>query len=61
MTGFKVGGAMISLEHHNFIVNTGKGTAKDYLSVRNEIVKRARETVGVELEDEIIYMGDFNY
>ncbi len=61
MTGFNVGGAMISSEHHNFIVNTGAATAKDYLAVRNEIVKRARETVGVELADEIIYMGDFNY
>ncbi len=61
MTGFKVGGAMISPEHHNFIVNMGEATAKDYLAVRNEVVRRARDTVGVELADEIIYLGDFNY
>ncbi|KKT51858.1 MAG: UDP-N-acetylenolpyruvoylglucosamine reductase [Candidatus Collierbacteria bacterium GW2011_GWB2_44_22] len=61
MTGYKVGGAMISPNHHNFIVNTGGATAKDYLAVRDEIVKRAKETIGMELEDEIIRMGEFNY
>lgn len=61
MTGFTSGGAGISPDHHNFIVNHGGATAKDYLEVRNEIVRRARETVGVELTDEIIYLGDFNY
>ncbi len=61
MTGYKVGGAAISVDHHNFIINKGKATAKDYFALRNEIVKRARETVGVELADEIVYLGDFNY
>ena len=61
MTGYKVGGAMISPNHHNFIANTGGATAKDYLAVRDEIVKRAKETIGMELEDEIIRMGEFNY
>jgi len=61
MTGYGVGGAMVCTEHHNFIINKGKATAKDYLAVRDEIVRRARETVGIELTDEIIYVGDFNY
>lgn len=61
MTGYKVGGAMISPDHHNFIVNTGGATAKDYLAVRNEIVKRAKETIGLELNDEIIRLGEFDY
>ncbi len=59
MTGYKVGGAMISPDHHNFIVNSGEATAKDYLAVRDEIVKRAKEAIGLDLEDEIIYLGDF--
>lgn len=59
MTGFKVGGAAIAKEHHNFIINTGKATAKDFLKVRDEIVQRAREGVGIELEDEIIRVGEF--
>ncbi len=61
MTGYKVGGAEISPDHHNFIVNIGGATAKDYLAIRDEVVQRARETVGIELADEIIYIGDFNY
>ena len=60
MTGYKVGGAMISEFHHNFIVNTGEATARDYLMVRNEIVRRAKEAIGLELEDEIIYLGEFD-
>jgi len=60
MTGFKVGGAAIAKEHHNFIVNKGKATAKDFLAVRNEIVRRARESVGIELEDEIMRIGEFD-
>ncbi len=59
MTGYKVGGAAIA-DHHNFIINTGKATAKDYLAVRDEIVRRARESVGIELEDEIIRIGEFD-
>jgi len=60
MTGYKVGGAMISPDHHNFIVNTWGATAKDYLAIRDEIAKRAKETIGLELEDEIIRLGEFD-
>ena len=59
MTGYKVGGAMISPDHHNFIVNTGGAKARDYLAIRDEIVKRAKETIGLEIEDEIRYLGEF--
>lgn len=61
MSEYKIGGAMISPKHHNFIVNIGKATAKDYLAVRDEIYKRGKETIGVEFEDEIIQLGDFDY
>jgi len=59
MTEYKVGGAAIAKEHHNFIVNKGGATAKDFLAVRDEIARRARESVGIELEDEIIRIGEF--
>lgn len=59
MTGYAVGGAMISPDHHNFIVNTGKATARDYLSVRDEILRRAKEAIGINLESEIILLGEF--
>lgn len=59
MKEYAVGGASISSDHHNFIVNNGGATAKDYLAVREEIARRARECVGIELEDEIIRIGEF--
>lgn len=59
MTGFSVGGAMISPDHHNFIINTGGATATDYLAVRDEIVRRARETIGINLESEVVLIGEF--
>jgi len=61
MSGYKVGGASISTDHHNFIVNHGKATAKDYLAVRDAISQKAQEVLGLTLEDKIIRLGDFEY
>lgn len=57
MTGFKVGGAAISPAHHNFIVNTGKATAKDYLAVIREMIKRTKDKFGIKLVPEIFLLG----
>ena len=59
MTDFKVGGAKVSSAHHNFIVNDGGASAKDFLAVRDEVIKRAKESIGVDLESEIIHLGEF--
>jgi UDP-N-acetylmuramate dehydrogenase len=59
MTGFTVGGATISADHHNFIVNNGGATAKDYLAVRDAIVQKAIDVLGLSLENEIILVGEF--
>lgn len=59
MSDFKIGGAKISSAHHNFIVNDGGATAKDFLAVRDEVIKRAKDKIGVDLEQEIITIGDF--
>ncbi|MFH1543707.1 MAG: hypothetical protein ABIE03_04180 [Patescibacteria group bacterium] len=57
MTGFKVGGAAISQAHHNFIVNEGNATAKDYLDVMKEIYKRTKEALDIEIVPEIMLLG----
>lgn len=57
MSGFKIGDAAISPKHHNFIVNEGKATAKDYLAVMKEIHKRTKEKLGIELVPEIVLLG----
>ena len=59
MGGFKVGDAAVSVAHHNFIVNNGKATAADYLIVLREIQARTKKELGIELETEIILLGEF--
>ncbi|OGM22300.1 hypothetical protein A2865_01680 [Candidatus Woesebacteria bacterium RIFCSPHIGHO2_01_FULL_39_17] len=57
MTGFRMGGAAISKDHHNFIVNEGKATAKDYLEVMKTIYNKAKKELGIELVPEIFLLG----
>ncbi|WP_135256121.1 UDP-N-acetylmuramate dehydrogenase [Thermus caldilimi] len=49
LKGLRVGDAMVSLEHGNFIVNLGQATAKDVL----ELLKRIQEELPLELEWEV--------
>lgn len=57
MTGFAIGDAAISEAHHNFIINRGKATAADYLSVMKEIYKRAKEQYDIKMVPEIFFIG----
>ena len=57
MTGFKIGDAAISKDHHNFIVNEGKATAKNYLEVMKTIYNKAKKELGIELVPEIFLLG----
>ncbi|MEA4965062.1 MAG: UDP-N-acetylmuramate dehydrogenase [Oscillospiraceae bacterium] len=53
LKGFRVGGAAVSEKHAGFLVNLGGATAKDVLSLVEQVQKRVLETSGVELEPEI--------
>lgn len=57
MTGFSIGDAAISKDHHNFIVNNGKATAKDYLAVMKTIYQKAKDELGIEMVPEIFFLG----
>ena len=59
LRGFSVGGAQISEKHCGFVVNTGKATANDVLTLIREIQKRVRDKFGVELETEVKFLGEF--
>ena len=48
--GKKIGGAKVSLEHANFIVNTGRATACDVIA---HIKKEVNMRYGIELEEEV--------
>jgi UDP-N-acetylmuramate dehydrogenase len=55
--GLRRGGAMVSEKHCNFLINTGEATAADLEDLGEEVRRRVRETVGVELEWEIRRIG----
>lgn len=60
LKGKRIGGAMISAQHANFIVNTGKATAQDVLDLIKLCQRKVKEKFGVKLEEEIIKLGDFD-
>ena len=58
LKGTRVGGAVVSAEHGNFIVNDGTATARDVLDLVEIIRQRARTERGVELETEVEVVGE---
>jgi UDP-N-acetylenolpyruvoylglucosamine reductase len=58
LKGARIGGAVVSDEHGNFIVNTGSATAHDVLELIAVIKARARDEWGVELETEAEIIGE---
>lgn len=59
LKGFKIGGAEISSSHANFIINNG-GTANDVYRLIQTVKSRVFEFCGILLEEEVIYIGEFN-
>lgn len=58
LKGHRVGGAVVSPKHGNFIENAGDATTADCLALMAESRRRARERFGVELEHEVVFLGD---
>lgn len=56
--GTRVGGALVSDVHANFIINTGSATAQDILTLIGKIQERARSERGIELETELVIAGE---
>ncbi len=57
LKGKKIGGAMVSEKHTNFIVNTGNATAEDVIMLVSYIKQQVRDKFGVELAEEVQYLG----
>ena len=57
LKGKTIGGAKISLEHANHIVNTGKATADEVVQLISLIKTRARDNFKIDLREEIQYLG----
>jgi UDP-N-acetylmuramate--alanine ligase len=58
LKGTTVGGARVSEVHGNFIVNEGGATAADVLRLIALIRERARQERGIELEPEVMILGN---
>ncbi len=59
LKGAAIGGARVSPTHGNFIVNDGAATAADIRRLIERCRAAVRDRFGVELREEIVYLGDF--
>lgn len=57
LKGKQIGGAKISEEHGNFIVNLGDAKADDVIQLISLVKMNARDHFGVQLEEEVEYLG----
>ena len=58
LKGMRLGGARISEKHCGFIVNTGGASSADIYALIRLTIDRVREHSGVELQPEVLFLGD---
>lgn len=59
LKGFCIGDAQVSEKHCGFVVNKGNATSADIYALIKEVQKRVRDSSGVDLETEVICLGEF--
>ena len=57
LKGHRIGGAVISPRHANFIENAGGASSADAIALMAEARRRVRERFGIELEHEVRFLG----
>ena len=55
--GVSIGGAMVSEQHCNFLVNKGNANATDLENLGNLVQKKVQDSTGIKLEWEIKLLG----
>ena len=60
LKGTMIGGAKISDQHGNFIINTGNAKAADIKELIELMRKTVKEKFGVELVEEVRYLGEWS-
>ncbi len=58
--GMRQGGAVVSSRHANFIINRGGATADDIRNLAETVKDRVWRQYNVRLEEEVIYVGDWD-
>src|SRR5438128_1042265 len=56
--GMGGGDAMVFSKHANIIVNAGHATAREVLELAETMKAKVRERFGVELEEEVMFLGE---
>jgi UDP-N-acetylmuramate dehydrogenase len=56
LKGLKVGGAMVSERHGNFLVNTGQATAGEVLTLMKIVQEKVKNDQGIILEPEVHFL-----
>ena len=59
LRGYTVGGAMVSEKHCGFVVNKGSATAKDVITLMEDVKNIVNDKFGVILEPEVRIIGEF--
>jgi UDP-N-acetylmuramate dehydrogenase len=57
LKGHRIGGALVSPRHANFIENAGDATSADAIALMAEARRRVHEQFGIELEHEVRFLG----
>lgn len=57
LKGTKMGDAMVSESHGNFLMNTGKATASQIAELISLVKMKIRNNYGIQLEEEVQYLG----
>lgn len=60
LKGFRLGGAMIGKRHANFLLNVSGATATELRSLSHYAKISVQERFGVELEEEVLYLGNWS-
>ncbi len=59
LKGLRIGGAVVSEKHANFIVNDQKGSATDVRRLMDHVRATIRAGTGIELAYEVEFLGDW--
>jgi UDP-N-acetylmuramate dehydrogenase len=58
LKGYQIGGAQVSEKHSGFVINKDHASAKDVIDLINHIKKTVDSKFGVELNTEILIVGE---
>ena len=57
LKGYKIGQAMVSEKHGNFLLNMGQATTDQIVQLISYIKMQVRDRLGIQLQEEVQYLG----